>query len=130
MAAVKVPEPPHAGGCMCRSVRYELGAEARFTIQCYCRDCQHMSGGGNLPQYAVDRSAFSVSGPVTTYVRKSAAGNNVTFAFCGTCGSPIYKATTSAPDLVFVCVGSLDDPSTFEAQHRPYEDSRQPWDHS
>jgi len=118
------------GGCLCGKVRYEASNEAVHAIQCYCRDCQHMSGGGNAPQLAVRRDRVTRSGPLKTYTLKADSGNDVEFGFCGECGSPIYKTTTMAPDLIFFFAGSLDDPSTFEPRAKVYEDRRQPWDKS
>ena len=118
------------GGCLCRKVRYEAPDETAFSIQCYCRDCQHMSGGGHAPQFAVKRDAVTRSGPLKTFHLKSAAGNDVEFGFCGECGSPIYKTTTLAPELIFLFAGSLDDPATFSVETKVNEERRQPWDKS
>lgn len=121
---------PRAGGCLCRKVRYEASGETAFAIQCYCRDCQHMSGGGNAPQFAVKRDTVTKSGPLKTFSVTSDAGNDVEFGFCGECGSPIYKTTSAAPALIFFFAGSLDDPATFSPGTKVYEERRQPWDES
>ena len=47
-----------SGGCLCKKVRYEASDDVVNSIQCYCRDCQHMSGGGNAPQFAVKRKGL------------------------------------------------------------------------
>jgi hypothetical protein len=54
----------------------------------------------------------------------------VELGFCRECGSPIYKTTTMAPDLIFLLAGSLDDSSSFAIGSKVYEDRRQPWDES
>ncbi|NNG05670.1 MAG: GFA family protein [Inquilinus sp.] len=119
-----------SGGCLCGKVRYEASDAPVLSIQCYCRDCQHISGGGHAPQFAVKRDTVSRSGPLKTFHLKSDAGNDLEFGFCGECGSPIYKTTTLAPELVFFFAGSLDDPATFTLETKVYEDRRQPWDES
>lgn len=121
---------PQTGGCLCAKVRYETGGEPVHAIQCYCRDCQHMSGGGNAPQLAVMRDTVSISGPVRTFGLKSDSGNDVELGFCEECGSPIYKTTSKIPELIFLFAGSLDDPATFVPRHKVYEDRRLPWDRS
>ncbi len=118
------------GGCLCEAIRYEISGEPEYTIQCYCRDCQHISGGGSLPQYVVKRETVTMSGPLKTHQLKSDAGNNLELGFCGDCGSPIYKTTSLKSDVMFICVGSLDDPTIFSPEHKVYEASRQPWDGS
>lgn len=118
------------GRCLCGASSYEVSGEAKFTIQCYCRDCQRVSGGGSLPQLAVAQDAFTSAGPIKSYGQKSASGNDLKFDFCSVCGSPLFKTTSMASDLVFVNAGSLDDPSTFEIGRKVFETSRQPWDES
>ena len=120
---------PRTGGCLCGKVRYKTG-EAAFAVHCYCRDCQHISGGGHAPQFAVKRDAISRSGPLQTYDIKADSGHDVEFGFCRECGSPIYKTTTRLPDVVFFFAGSLDDPTLFDGSMKVYEERRQPWDHS
>ena len=96
---------PQTGGCLCGKVRYEADSEAVHSIQCYCRDCQHISGGGHT-------------------------GNNVVLGFFGECGSPIYKTKTLAPELIFFFAGSLDNAAEFSPQAKVYKARRQPWDMS
>ncbi len=118
------------GGCLCKKTRYETDKEMVHAIQCYCRDCQHMSGGGHAPQFAVKRATVVKSGPIKIFRLKSDSGNDVELGFCSACGSPIYKTTTAAPELMFFFTGSLDDPTAFGGAHKVYEASRQPWDKS
>ena len=121
-------QSPLAGGCLCGKVRFETNAEPLFSFQCYCRDCQHVSGGGHLPQFAVKRDALAISGPVKAFRLKSDSGNEVENGFCSECGSPIYKTTTRAADLIFLVPGSLDDPARYEPGRNVFEDRRLPWD--
>ena len=119
-----------SGGCLCGATRYTISGEAEFTLQCYCRDCQQISGSGNLPLYVVKQVDFSVSGNVREHWRKSDSGNDLTLRFCGDCGSPICNVNSKLPDKVFIIAGSLDDPSIFTTETKIYEASRQPWDKS
>ena len=49
----------HSGGCLCGASRFAFEGAPKFAIQCFCRDCQHVSGGGHLPQMAVDRAVLA-----------------------------------------------------------------------
>lgn len=89
-----------------------------------------MSGGGHAPQFAVRRGTVTKSGPLKTYHLKSDVGNAAEFGFCGECGSPIYKTTALAPNLIFFFTGSLDDPTRSVLANKVYENSRQSWDQS
>ena len=101
------------GRCVCKKVRYEASDEVVHSIQCYCRDCQHMSGGGNASQFAVKRDTVTKSGPLRTYQLKSVSGNTVELGFCGDCGSPIYKTTSKIPRLMFFFAGPRMNPLAF-----------------
>jgi hypothetical protein len=118
----------HEGGCLCGATRYRISEAPRFAITCYCRDCQHVSGGGHAPQIAVARTALSVSGPLKVHHGKAASGSALEFGFCSDCGAPITKTTTRAPELVFVYAGSLDDPAILPELRPVFEAARQPWD--
>ncbi|WP_394356717.1 GFA family protein [Sedimentitalea todarodis] len=102
--------------------------EVKFAIQCYCRDCQQISGGGHLPQIAVPTDQFAAEGKLRTYQTNSESGNVVEVAFCGECGSPLFKSTSKMPDVRFLCAGSLDDDLVNEPFQRVYEESRRVWD--
>ena len=97
-------------------------------FQCYCRDCQHVSGGGHLPQVGVAAKGFSSAGAVKAHRAKSDAGNDLVFSFCGDCGSPLFKQTAIAPDQVFLYPGALDHPPDVTFEHKVFEQGRQPWD--
>ena len=116
------------GGCLCGQSRYQATGEPQFGVKCYCRDCQKVSGGGHVPQLAFPEEAFEFSGPVAFHGRQSDAGNDLQFAFCSQCGSPLFKYTSKLIDVVFVTAGSLDDPTIFTVRYKGFEDSRLPWD--
>jgi hypothetical protein len=118
------------GGCFCGQSRYNIEGEISFAIQCYCRDCQHQTGGGHAPQFAVKRTSVEKSGPIKTYASTSDRGKAIESGFCGECGSPIYKMMELAPELIFFFAGSLDDPSVLPEPRKVFEDRRQPWDRS
>lgn len=81
-----------------------------------------------MAQLAYSNETFSHSGPIAIYRAKSDAGSDLEFAFCANCGSPLFKFTSKAADVVFVNAGSLDDPTIFEPQHEVFGASRLPWD--
>ena len=118
------------GRCLCGGSVFDGGAEARFAIQCYCRDCQHVSGGGSMPQVAIQSAALSRSGPIRTFAATSDAGNALGFSFCADCGSPLFKTTAAAPDLVFLGAGALDEPDLFTFGREVFEVGRRMWDKS
>jgi len=91
-------------------------------------DCQHISGGGHLPQVGVARDGLTHKGPIQTYTQKSDSGNDLSFSFCGTCGSPLFKSTSMAADMVFLCAGALNEAPELSFDKKVFEDCRQAWD--
>lgn len=118
-----------SGGCLCGSTRYECSADPQFSIMCCCRQCQHISGAGHAPQFAVARAAVTLSGPLKSYATRADSGNEVTSFFCEQCGSPIYKTSSGFADFLFFHAGSMDDPSVYRPQQIVWARSRQAWDH-
>lgn len=118
------------GGCLCKAVRYSAEGPPRFAIRCFCRDCQHVSGGGHLPQVAVARPGFDASGPVSVHRRVSDGGADQEIGFCSRCGSPVYRSTTLAPELVFLTAGSLDEPARIPEPKPVHAQTKLPWDES
>lgn len=116
------------GKCLCGGSEYNFVGEVKFAIQCYCRDCQQISGGGHLPQLAVPSDQFVPLGKIKTYRTKSEAGNTVEVSFCGECGSPMFKSTSKIPDVRFLCAGSLAEDLVDTPFQKVFEDCRRVWD--
>ena len=55
------------GMCLCGASEYNFVGGVKFAIQCHCRDCQHISGGGHLPQIAVPSDQFASLGKIKVY---------------------------------------------------------------
>jgi len=102
------------GGCLCGEVRYAAPIEPQFQSQCYCRECQYISGGH--PNVIIGLSAKGLcytKGEPTVFERP---GMNLPASreFCGRCGTHILSRVPSFPDFVMVKVGTLDEPSMYK----------------
>ncbi len=117
------------GGCASGAIRYECSVEAKFSMICQCRQCQHISGSGHAAQFSVPATATRIDGQVSFYDQLSDSENTVSSGFCGNCGSPVFKKTTGPPELLFFHAGTLDDPSIYKPKMVIYTSSKQPWDH-
>ena len=100
------------GGCYCGAVRYAVDGEARFKGECYCRPCQHFSGGGPNLFMLMPPEGFRWTRGEPKRFKRSDLDNAVTREFCGDCGTQI---ATRRPGLnaVVLKIGTLDDPSVF-----------------
>lgn len=116
------------GRCACGSITYECSEAPKFSIMCQCRQCQRTTGAGHTAQFAVNVSKSTINGNVKFFDLTSDTGNTVKSAFCETCGNPIYKTTSMAPDLIMFHAATLDDPSTYQPQMVVYSNFAQAWD--
>lgn len=113
------------GGCLCGAVRYEAAAEPLFEGLCHCRDCQRASGSGHVPVIGVPKPAFSFTGKTVAYALPGSTGGR---HFCPACGSLMFGMPGTAPDMVTIYVGSLDDPSVFAPTVAIFTRERHAWD--
>jgi|SRR5579862_1487262 len=98
------------GGCLCRAVRYSIGVPALQTRSCWCRVCQYIGAGSATVNACFPNAALSVSGELRDYAMVADSGAVAHRRFCPTCGTHLFSASEARPELVFVRVGTLDDP--------------------
>jgi hypothetical protein len=101
---------PIAGGCLCRSVRYEFAANPIVVRACWCRLCQYIGAGSSTINVCFPADALRVSGTLADYSSIADSGNVMHRRFCPRCGVHLFSAAESRPHLVFVRAGTLDDP--------------------
>lgn len=99
-----------AGGCLCKSVRYRFTAAPIVTRVCWCRDCQYLGAGSSTVNACFPSSAMHLEGETRSYRSVAASGNVMQRSFCPRCGTPLFSEAEARPHLVFVRVGTLDDP--------------------
>ena len=115
------------GGCLCGASRYQSPGPALFSVVCHCRDCQRASGSGGVPVLGVDKASFTRSGPIRASRCTGGSGQWAVRNFCGECGSLLFGTPESAPDLVTIYAGSLDDRSGFAPSDALFVGQRPPW---
>lgn len=105
-------EVPIRGGCACGAIRYACAEAPLLAVNCYCRDCQHASGGACSTGLAFRVAAVAIEGRAPKrHVGTAASGNEVWRAFCSECGSPLFAGNSANKEIMAVKIGSLDDPS-------------------
>ncbi|WP_372012291.1 GFA family protein [Pseudoxanthomonas sp. 10H] len=115
------------GGCLCGASRYLSPGPVLFAAICHCRDCQRASGSGGVPVMGVEKASFACSGPVRAWRSPGGSGRSAVRNFCGECGSLLFGTPESAPDLVTVYAGSLDEPARFEPSAALFVAQRPHW---
>lgn len=107
-----IPEPPYSGGCLCGAARYTLNARPMAVNACHCTDCKKLTGATNLLMILAARDGFvHEKGAVERYRKRADSGNEIDIVRCGVCGVRLWHEPLSAPQLVIIAVGTLDDPS-------------------
>jgi hypothetical protein len=119
----------YSGGCLCGAVRYATDADAAFSGNCHCLDCQRVSGGPYAPVMMFPVGAVIIAGEPRYFVSKGDSGSVIERGFCQHCGAQLFLKLEAIPGLFGVRPGSLDDPSQFRPAMDFYVSSAQPWDH-
>ncbi len=117
------------GGCQCGAVRYRISGEPVFLSICGCASCRKQSGAAFGMSLRVRRDEVEIDGVLKTWSRPSDSGANVDCAFCETCGTRIYHAPHSAPTVIHIKPGTLDDPDAYAPQYMSYTDNLPDWLH-
>lgn len=101
---------PITGGCLCKSVRYEIDAEPIITRRCWCRLCQYLGAGSETVNVGFPSAAMKVQGELRGFRSVADSGNVMHRRFCPNCGTPMFSEAESRPEVIFVRAGTLDDP--------------------
>jgi len=118
----------HKGQCLCGQIQYEFEGDLVISGVCHCKNCQRQAGSAFATISGVPKAALKITGSPKLYQDSDTdSGSPVERYFCGNCGSPIYSAVSSQPDLLFLKTGTLDDTTSFVPQFQVYCETKQDW---
>ncbi|MEM7219028.1 MAG: GFA family protein [Pseudomonadota bacterium] len=116
------------GQCLCGNISYEFDGEPAMAGVCHCRNCQRQAGSAFSTLAGIPEPAFRMAGEPKLYRDSDTdSGNTVERYFCGDCGSPIYSAIPTAPGMIFLKTGTLDDTDSFVPQMHFWCSTKQNW---
>jgi hypothetical protein len=118
---------PYTGGCQCGSVRYVVTTEPIRLLACHCKECQRQSGSAFAMAMPVNKDSLTLTGLTKQFTRMADSGNEVTGVFCPECGVRIYHVLKSAPDVVSIKPGTLDDTRWLRPDRFIWTKSAQGW---
>ncbi|KAI3326308.1 Mss4-like protein [Xylariaceae sp. AK1471] len=113
--------------CFCGAVQLSFPTEGPNLIDtfiCHCMDCKKLSA-------SMFGTGIMVSSSSVKHLRGQdnlkdiptpgavASGGAVTNTRCGTCGTLMYRISTSFSEVTVLRTGTVDDPSLFENKLRP-----------
>src|SRR5947199_745888 len=99
------------GRCLCGTVCWESREPPIVTRVCWCRDCQYLGAGSGTVGACFRTATFNVTGETRDFLSTADSGNRMHRRFCGDCGTPLFSEADARPHLIFVRVGTFDDPN-------------------
>ena len=101
------------GGCYCKKIRYESTGDPIARMQCHCRECQYITGGGPNMFMVVPEDGFTfVEGSPKGFARSDLEAP-VTREFCPDCGTHLLTRSPKRPGAIILKVGTMDDPTQY-----------------
>jgi hypothetical protein len=115
------------GGCLCKSVRYWVTAAPIVTRVCWCRVCQYLGAGSATVNACFPTGAMHIEGETRDYPSVADSGNRMHRRFCPNCGTALFSEAEARPHLIFVRVGTLDDPEVARPAATIWSSSAPTW---
>ena len=118
----------YTGQCLCGDIKYEFPNPPAMTGVCHCKNCQRQAGSAYSTLAGIPSSEFKMTGKPKLYEdANTVSGNTVKRFFCDNCGSPIYSAIPSQPDMFYLKTGTMDDTSAFTPMFHVWCSTKQDW---
>jgi hypothetical protein len=115
--------------CACGAVKFAFDKDPEFIANCHCLDCKKASGGESAVFFAVPEDDFSLlSGSPRKHHYIADSGKGLDRNFCPDCGARLFTSNLeSFPGLVFVTLGSLDQPERITPKLEMFTRRRLKW---
>lgn len=119
----------YTGQCTCGAVKFEFDTDPEFIADCHCLDCKRASGGEAAAFFGVPQDDFTLlSGKPKPHHFIADSGKGLDRNFCSECGSRLFSSNLeSFPGLVFVMLGSLDQPALITPRLEMFTKRRLKW---
>lgn len=115
------------GGCSCGSVRYQLMAPPICVHCCHCTDCQRHTGSAFVINAIIETSAIRLlRGTLEAVpIPREYAPHDI--YRCRKCKVAVWSDYGRRPQIRFVRVGTLDEPSALPPDIHIYTKSKARW---
>jgi len=115
------------GRCLCGAIRYRLSEPPRKVVSCWCRVCQYIGAGGGTVSAIFNASAVSIHGELNGHFTTADSGHVVERRYCLRCGTHVMATSGAFPDVIFIRVGTLDDPGSVRPSVTMWTSSAPSW---
>lgn len=103
------------GSCLCGGIEYTITGQLEKIQVCHCLQCRKAQGGPLATNIPVEIDNFTiVKGKEKLKEYESQTRQGKHRVFCSCCGSSIFSRLDSAPQLVRVRAGTLNEPFSGE----------------
>lgn len=116
----------HTGSCLCGGVRYQVEGPLAPIQLCHCSMCRKAQGTPFATNLPVPESAFRLLAGRELLRQYESSPGRIRF-FCGRCGSPVYSRKDTAPGVVRIRAGLLDEPVSARPGFHFYVASKCSW---
>jgi hypothetical protein len=116
------------GGCACGAVRYRLASAPMFVHCCHCRDCQRQTGSAFVINALIETDrVVLLAGDLRPVAMPTDSGRPHRIFRCASCQTAMWSEYSGLATLLFVRVGTLDDPAAIPPDVHIYVRSKLPW---
>jgi hypothetical protein len=119
---------PLEGGCSCGAVRYRLTGAPMFVHCCHCLDCQRQTGSAFVLNALIETDRVErLAGEPEPVSMPTDSGRPHDIYRCPKCRVAVWSDYGRRRIMLFVRVGTLDDPSALAPDVHIYTRSKLPW---
>lgn len=116
------------GRCHCGYITYEANINTEHVGICHCTDCQTLSGSAFRTYVLAPKADFRLlSGRPTSYVKSGDSGAKRVQTFCPKCGTPIYSAAPTDPQVFSIRAGTAHQRDALVPKSQIWCRSAQTW---
>jgi len=121
-------DAPLEGGCSCGAVRYRLTSAPMFVHCCHCLDCQRQTGSAFVLNALIEADRVErLAGEPEPVSMPTDSGRPHDIYRCPACRVAVWSDYGRRGVMLFVRVGTLDDPSSLTPDVHIYTRSKLPW---
>ena len=111
------------GSCLCGDVNFTYKSDPKMFVMCHCTDCQKSTGSAVASIIIIPEKDFDIKGVTGSFECEA----KVTRSFCKNCGSQIFSRIASAPGIVAIKTGVLNEQPEIKPNIACWTKSKPEW---
>ncbi|MDE1939400.1 MAG: GFA family protein [Alphaproteobacteria bacterium] len=120
--------PTYSGSCFCGAVTYRLECAPMFVHCCHCKDCQCQTGTAFALNAIMEADRITLlSGKPEVVTMRTDSGRPHDIYRCPACKTAVWSDYGRRKVMLFVRVGTLEDPGALPPDVHIFTRSKLPW---